>query len=41
MRGKCIAPHPNPPSHKTIHWIVLFGRVQRGEGKKKKLTCHV
>ena len=26
-----ISPSPHPTSRKTIHWIVLLGRVTRGE----------
>ena len=29
-----ISPSPHPTSRKTIHWIVLLGRVTRGEGIK-------
>ena len=29
-----ISPSPYPTSRKTIHWIVLLGRVTRGEGVK-------
>ena len=29
-----ISPSPYPTSRKTIHWIVLLGRVTRGEGIK-------
>ena len=29
-----MSPSPHPTSRKTIHWIVLLGRVTRGEGVK-------
>ncbi len=32
-----ISPSPHPTSRKTIHWIVLLGRVTRGEGIKPLL----
>ena len=32
-----MSPSPYPTSRKTIHWIVLLGRVTRGEGIKPLL----
>ena len=35
-----ISPSPYPTSRKTIHWIVLLGRVTRGEGIKPPPRNH-
>ena len=35
-----ISPSPHPTSRKTIHWIVLLGRVTRGEGIKSPPRNH-
>ena len=35
-----ISPSPHPTSRKTIHWIVLLGRVTRGEGIKPPPRNH-
>ena len=34
VNTRVLSPSPHPTSRKTIHWIVLLGRVTRGEGIK-------